>query len=430
MDYLSIEEQVMLDQMLDDVESLKSILAQANLTFAQAKDKVAGFIEHAKSLCTTYSLPLDNKATFCQLLYKRIDSSPKQDMLWLYTAVLADKGLLFDIDRTSRTIEQDIRCYLDMNQKMALLSEELNLQTTYKTAFNRLKQQTIRYDASLSVITSEDDAHFVFNLCLTHLPELEATDILMNNIILLCSMINNNEDLLRIAPFFIYQVTNRHTSRLGNTEDFYFEIGKLWSNKKYQIINDNGKNFKRYLALLNFYLNLCNYFSQNPAVDFELCHYCFAETSNLCEWYYNHCEDNEDVQLPVPLAVRIAQANIYCCENSPDYGCSPEELDAFWEMEKAVTQFERKMGQYLRAHPSVIQEYIDNLSGSKDKNRHLVYRIFENADLPRKYITPTNLPLIYTVINLFLDIEINLQAEATLLQIGKRLINSETGGLE
>ncbi|HWR08534.1 hypothetical protein [Sporomusa sp.] len=428
MDDLKPEEYAELHQMLDKEESLAARLAQAKLTFTQANDNVERFVARITKLCTTYCLTLDNKAQFCQRLRDLIDNSPKQDMLLLFTSVLSDKGLLFDQDRTSRTTEQDISCYLTMQEQMHLLDQELSDQSRYNTRFRQLQQQNKRYNTVFSVPPPESDVDFLFHKFLSFFPadSIQARNILLNNLTLLCSLVVNNADLLLIAPLFIYQVASRHTSRLCNTADFSCQYDKLWINKDYQIIKDNGKNFKHNMVLLDFYLELCDYYNQKPGVDIELCHYYFTELSNICEWYYTQCEYNETICLPVPLVVRIAHCNVDCFENSPDFGCSQEDFDTFFDSETASNRFKNKLKKYLTAYPSVIQQYIDILSGNPEKKRYLVYQILDNADLPNKYMTPAKLPLIYTVINMFLEAEINLQTETILLQIGKKLTNSVT----
>lgn len=422
---MNSEEDDILNYLIDTTESLESKLKQTNLTMPQAKKDMLKFIAHTKNLCSTYSLPLDNKAKFCQDLFHYIDDIPLKEMILLFTAVICDNGLLFDIHRDDRTIRQDISCYLSMKQQMTSFTDKLTIQSAHNLFFRKLKEKKPS-DIPTRTSHNKADIYFIFQTFTAYFPlnSQDKPSILIENISFLCSILANDKILLKIAPVFIYQVVRKHKSRLLKAELFHFEWENLWTYKSYQIATDNGKNFNNYIALINFFLDLCDYFSNDPTIDIELSYYIFSELSNLCEWYYTYFEYSENIKLPEPLSISIAQRKFDCCCDNSQYNCSNEELVEFFSYKKSYTkQIERKIQQYLQNHPSVIQQYINIFPADLDKKSHLIYQIFDNANLPLKFITPADLPIIHTAINLLLETEVNRQAEQNLLKTGRKLID-------
>jgi len=424
---MNFEEYEIINQLIDTTETLEARLEQENLTFTQAKEGLQYFIVPIKNLCTTYRLPINNKPKFIQKLSQIVHTIPPQDLFPLYTAVLCDKGLIFDIERTDRTIEQDISCYLTMQRETLFFADEFSRKSTYKTTFDKLKSQCTMKNIPLQSLGNEADIYFVFQAFTKYFPFARKHDpkIIMDNIALVCSLLANNEELLHIAPIFIYQVVSKHKARFCKTENFHFEWDKLWTYKSYQITADNGKNFNNIIDLVNFFLDLCHYFSQNPAVDIELSHYIFSESVNLCEWYYTNCEYDEKVTLSLPLSIRIVHCNIDCFENTPDYGCTDEQIIDFFSYKKSYTkQIQQTITQYLGTHSPVIQQYLDISSTNLEKKQRLVYKILDDIALPAKYIPPADLPLLYSVITLLIEVEITQQAERALFLIGNQLIDT------
>ncbi|SEJ54360.1 hypothetical protein SAMN05660742_11012 [Propionispira arboris] len=424
---MDFDEYDLLNQLIDTTETLEVKLQQANLTFIQAKKNMTHFIAQLKDLCATYSLPLNNKSKFPQKLSQIMQNLSPQDLFLLYTAILYDKGLIFDIERTNRTSEQDIGCYLTLKKDLKKCFDEFSRKATYKSTFSKLKNQCSLTNIPLQKSGTEADIYFVFQTFTKYFAIARNNDseIIMDNIALICSLMANNEELLHIAPIFIYQVISKHKARFCKTENFHFEWDKLWSYKSYQIAADNGKNFNNIIDLVNFFLDLCHYFSQNSAVDVELSHYIFSESTNLCEWYYSNYEYDEKVTLSVPLTIRITQSNIDCFENMPSYGCTDEEFTDFFSYKKSYTkQVKQTINQYLAAHPAMIEQYIDITPTNLDKKQHLVYKILDDLALPAKYIPTTDLPLLYSVITTLIEIEINQQTEKALFIIGNQLIDT------
>ena len=428
MDFDEYELLKYIDHLIDTTESLESQLKEANLTLGKATKNTQLFMTHFKELCTTYSLPMDNKAKFCQILYQTMDNIPEQDMLWLYTALFVDAGLLFDTNRIDRTIKQDVGCYLTMHKDMAFLTKELQRKTIYNNTFREIKQQLKIQNSYMEHSASEADVYFILNTFKEYFPADSNNDIkiLMDNITLLCNNLANDKELMTVAPLFVYQVVSKHKSRLCSADNFYFDITKLWAYKPYQIETDNGKNFNNLTSLFYFFLDLCDHFSKNPAVDIGFSCYIFSELSNICEWYYTNFEHNKDINLPIPLAAIIDQCQItFYNDDVVIYGCSYEDTETFSRSKQSHNQqIELKIEQHFVMHPEVIQYYIENLSASSEKRRHIIYELFDNANLPTKYISTDTLPIIYSLINVLIDVEVNRQSVKTLLLIGKQLTNS------
>ena len=76
-------------------------------------------------------------------------------------------------------------------------------------------------------------------------------------------------------------------------EDFSPNIKDVFKVKEYKIYSDNGKNFDTYQSYLELYEQLKRHY--NDECDVEFSDYCFANLSNLSQWYYQNCEPNEDI---------------------------------------------------------------------------------------------------------------------------------------
>lgn len=417
-----------IDHLIDTTQSLESQLKEAKLTLGKAKSKTQLFLDHFKELCATYSLPLDNKATFCQIIGQRMDTIQHEDMLWLYTALILDKGLLFDTNCIDRTIKQDVGCYLAMQKEMTFLTEELQRKRDCNRTFREIKQQFKMQNHSMGYSANEADVHFILTTFKEYFPNDSTNDtqILFDNITLLCDTLAKDKELMTLAPLFIYQVISKHKSRFCSSENFHFNLAKLWENKSYQIETDNKKNFKNLTALFYFFLDLCDHFGKNPAVDIGFSCYIFSELSNICEWYYTNFEHNEHINLPVPLAAIIEQCQITFYNDAIiHYDCSYEKIENFSKNKQShQKQIEKKLEQYFATHPELIQHYIDNLFASAEKRKTIIYEFFHNADLPMKYISTDTLPIIYNLINILLDVEVNRRSIKLLLEMGKKLTKS------
>ena len=100
---LSSAEYELLHDLLDTTPSLEEELRQHQLTLEQAKTKLAAWQKQAASLLELASLPVHNKFASCQRLADVLDSLSEDHVLWLYTLLLSDNGLVFDPCRGERT---------------------------------------------------------------------------------------------------------------------------------------------------------------------------------------------------------------------------------------------------------------------------------------------------------------------------------------
>ncbi len=73
----------------------------------------------------------------------------------------------------------------------------------------------------------------------------------------------------------------------------------MFQYQDYNIHKNNGKNFNLYQSELELYDHLQRSYADNDDVDIKLCDFFFATLSPLSEWYYIHCEPNENIPMNI-----------------------------------------------------------------------------------------------------------------------------------
>jgi hypothetical protein len=137
----------------------------------------------------------------------------------------------------------------------------------------------------------------------TFLYEGRKNSVYKDNLNELLIYINSDEKLCFLKPYIIFAVLSRKHGMMQNRENYFPNIKAVFDYQKYNVFSDNGKNFKTYQSYLELYDHLRRNYIDDDNIDMGLCDFCFANLSSLSEWYYLHCEPNEDI--PMTLCRKI-----------------------------------------------------------------------------------------------------------------------------
>ena len=424
---LSSAEYELLHDLLDTTPSLEEELRQHQLTLEQAKTKLAAWQKQAASLLKLASLPIHNKFAACRRLADILDSLSEDQALWLYTLLLSDNGLVFDPCRSERTEEQNLLSYLAVEKKRSHLEKTLRNYQSLHVQFSKLPAASQLLQTAIPKTTTDADALALFQMLLSHFPECASTDkdTLVENLLLLSSLLPRVPELQGIAPLFWYLIATRHLTKLCQSSEFNCRFEKLFTYKAYQIDVDNGKNFNHFLALLSFFEELCTHYAADPAVNMELSLYGFAVTSNICEWYFQSLPLEESSALPKPLRTLIRECRIDCFETGGFLDCSLEELAAFEKDEHHRKKLLLVLDRYCQEHPKQLAAYAENASTLPEENRCLLYTIVDELKGELPWLTPDRFAVICSEIDTFIALQINEKASALLEEMGRQWIEKK-----
>lgn len=298
-----------INKLADQYVEFDELLKQNHLTFDEAQQCVKLFKEKFDSLLAKYSIGSQNLVVTCYDLIERMEQHPDNpDLQYLYFCIMTDFGLLNTVD-SDRTEEQEIRNYLRQNELVQELTAFLKSQSEsigkYEELLEYLKKPIKIKDAEC-----EEESDFLYHLTIQHtfLHDSIKNEVYKDNLKSLLIHINSDEKLKPIKPYIIFAVLARKTGMMQKRAHFMPNLKAIFQYQEYNILKDNGKNFNHYQSELELYDHLRRAYLEDADIDF--CDYCFANLSPLSEWYYLHCEPNEEI--PMVLGRKIYLSKPLC----------------------------------------------------------------------------------------------------------------------
>ena len=107
--------------------------------------------------------------------------------------------------------------------------------------------------------------------------------------------VNSDGMYSRIKPYIYSAVLTRKREYMLNHKHYSPNIRAVLKRTEYNIHKDNGKNFNNYKAYLELYAHMRECFADES--DLALSDHCFANLSNLSEWFYENCEAKGDIPM-------------------------------------------------------------------------------------------------------------------------------------
>lgn len=278
-----------LDDEADSYISTDDILKSNNLTFDVALKSASKFRENFFNLLKNHEIESDIAEIVLIDLCKQMEACKDNDMLKLYCMAITDNGLLFE---NLSDNEQKILLWLEQKKDAEFLMDYLQKVTKYKTFIDKLAK-SINADTAQE-IDLEEQAN-LYNMALQHgfIYKNGRNNIFLNNVGELIRQVNSNNYLKAAKPYIYSAVLCRKHKMMLEREDFSPNIKDVFKVISYKIDSNNGKNFDTYQSYLELYEQLKRHYSDECDIGFS--DYCFANLSNLSQWYYQNCEPNEDI---------------------------------------------------------------------------------------------------------------------------------------
>lgn len=278
-----------IDDEADNYISTDDILKNNNLTFDEALKSTNKFREDFFNLLKNCRIESGIPEIILIDLCKQMEVCKDNDMLNLYCMAVTDKGLLFE---NLSDNEQRILLWLEQKKDAELLMDYLQNVPKYKAMIDKLSK-SIKID-TVEEIDLEEQAN-LYNMALQHgfIYKNGRNNIFLNNVGELIRQVNSNNYLKAAKPYIYSSVLCRKHKMMLEREEFSPNIKDIFKVKSYKIDSDNGKNFDTYQSYLELYEQLKRHYGDECDVEFS--DYCFANLSNLSQWYYQNCEPNEDI---------------------------------------------------------------------------------------------------------------------------------------
>ncbi len=385
------------------------------------------------SICREEQIPTHNKAALLYELSTRLQENKNDSLLrQMILLVLADNDVLLNHFCSYREgEEEEFQCVKEnykrletddkLQQEMSLKWKEVWASCTKSPRINaqcdvnemaykeRTKQAARLYRKFMEI--NEKDS-----------PEL------YNNLHHFICMAEQAQEYQMIMPLFLFQLMTRHTGRLAAKENLNVSFKSLWSYKKYQIAQDNGKNYSRYQLYTKLFVKLCKAYRNHDGVDLPLCQYGFWKTSNLAEWIMD-LKPKKAKKALTPFfhdLLRADMSAIACCEpeeysSNIIYGISDEQewnyIQNFWDDYEEVKQV---VGEFVFEHIEYVIYWMEHLYTEQEILKGYVEEIYRACipKLPKEKTWMENhiRVQIYDIVREMLELAVRTKVTAVLTQ--------------
>ncbi len=413
---------VLFDQWLDAMDELAEepecaeILEEKGLkredVLREAKAYRAGF----RARLEARELPVDDRFLLCQLLGEQAQAEPSVELLRIYAEILCDRGLLLDEEPQSEDEEDRLFCedqmilqYLDIQDDRDQLLQTLAQTGELAGKFAVVKEQK-RSPRPVDCDTSRTDEILPRFLSLYKMPKRGKAKILLDNLSHYMQIAAASPVLKSVEPLFLFLLLTLRQSYMCSNVNLHVDIDRLWIRQDNKVDEDNGRNFKKYRADLDFFEALTRIYEKDGGVDLPLCWYGLDQLTVLGEFYRNEIlcgvEFVDVPTLPLPPSIEelVDDALFSCFEHGADdnllfveSGLDIKALHNFQFSEHPViiNALER-ISDYIAAHAEPLAERF-LLAGPEDV-KGMCREILKKAKI-KGAVSEQDLPLYLAVIN-------------------------------
>ncbi|MBD5159325.1 MAG: hypothetical protein HDT23_03680 [Ruminococcus sp.] len=284
-----------LDEQADNYIPTEEFLREHGLTMKSASEQADTFREKFFTLLRKYEILTDNISVIVAELDGLIYKNQNEDLLFLYTAMATEKGLLFGEPEDE---EQKVLYWLEQSENSRKFSEAVRNENIYKKRLESLKEFSETPDSDE---TDTEEQVLLYHMSLEHdfLYKGRKSKFFMENVGELVRKVNAIPVLKVIKPYVYSAVLSRKHNLMINRKNYSPNLANVFERTDYRIKTDNGKNFDTYQSYLELYDQLRQSYLDESDIDFS--DYCFSHLSNLSEWYYENCEPNEEIPMTLEL---------------------------------------------------------------------------------------------------------------------------------
>lgn len=308
----------LIDEAADEYRPLEEILQEQGLTLEQAIDEADTFRKRFFTLLETNHIPTDNISRICREVAKLTERDQSSDTVFLYTALLTENGLLLGQTQSS---EHKVSLWLEQKERIELLTKLIQNEPEYLQKFHEIKHYKPK-SGSVEIDRQEQALLYEMAIENTFLYKGRNNNIFLQNIGELVRLVNSNKIYQSIKPYIYFAVLSRKHKLMMTRENYSPNIPKIFDYQEYSIYKDNNKNFAAYQSYLELYGQLRE--SYEGEIDGELTDYCMANTSNLCEWFFDNCEPVDMIPMSLSQVADYLSNSIWL---ETEYG----DIDGFIE---------------------------------------------------------------------------------------------------
>lgn len=308
----------LISQMADEYPELDALLKSHDLTYEKALQRANDWKNEFECLLEKLNIHAESLDTICRDIIKRISAEPESlDLQRIYCTLITDLGLLFPYDE--RTEEQDIRNYLKQSANTEELLKAITEQKTMRLKLKNLLSAVKMKMYGFKNVTEEANAVCRISTQYDLLAQEQGNAVYEDNTTALLQQIEANPYLREVKPYLIAYVLSHRSGYMLSRENYQPNLESALRYTEYNICEDNGKNFKSYQQSIELYMALRSYYQNHESVDIAFSDYCFANLSNLSDWFYENFES--DAAVPMKLIYKAAMLK------APMLPMLPEDAD-------------------------------------------------------------------------------------------------------
>lgn len=298
------EIQQFLDEEADSYVTFEEVLEGHGFTFEEALNGADNYRSKFFSFLGKNEITSNNINVICVELAEKLQQNHNEETLFLYTAMLTENGLLFGNITDS---EQKILLWFDQSEKAEFLAEIIMNEPVFRERI-RETVNSIKSINTAAEIDREEQA-LLYKMALEHGFLYKARgNVFLENIGELVRQVNSNKHLKAVKPYVYSAVLCKKNKLITGRKNYSSNIGIIFEPTEYKIDKDNGKNYDTYQSCVELYEQLRRHYYDECDVEFS--DYCFANLSNLSEWYYDNCEPDEDIPMTLKQTVEMLAETI------------------------------------------------------------------------------------------------------------------------
>ncbi len=284
---LSEEEEInrLIDEAADKYIPFDEILKQNGITFEKALSAAENEKNHFFDILKKYDINSKDIEHVCLDVADLLKKIQNDDTIFLYIALLSEHILLFD-DITDN--EQKIMLWLDYHKHFEYIKERIHAERILKEHFDELIKHkpdfssTVYSNEELSLLKEISEEHSII-----------INDIYIENLGELIRKTNSDALYSSIKPYIYSTIISKKRKNMMGHKSYSPNISSVFKRWNYSISHDNRKNYKKYMAYIELYCHIKDAFTDES--DIALSDYCFANMSNISEWFYENYEPSDEI---------------------------------------------------------------------------------------------------------------------------------------
>ena len=295
----------LIDEAADEYKSMEDILREQGITQEQAIREAHAFRKKFFAVLGSKNIPTDNISRICREVAGLTEQEQGDDVIFLYTALLTENGLLFG---TPDSNEQTISLWLEQKERVDYLTRRIVNEPEYCRRLDELRRYKPHSD-STEIDRQEQAMLYEMLIENTFLYKARKNNIFLQNLGELVRLVNANALYKPIKPYIYFAVLSRKHKLMMEREHYSPNIPKVFDYQAYTVHRDNNKNFDTYQSYLELYGQLRE--SYEGEIDGFMTDYCMANTSNLCEWFYENCEPDDVIPMSLSQVAEYLSQTVW-----------------------------------------------------------------------------------------------------------------------